>query len=96
MQNYNSDYNNQGNYAREETSGMAIASLVLGIIAIVFSFCFYSVSIICSILSIIFCAARNKEKKGKGMAIAGLVCGILALIPAIFIAATGAALLGSI
>ncbi len=57
------------------TSGLAIASLVLGIVGIFINFL--------SILAIIFGAiamgqtGRNPNLKGRGMAVAGLVLGII-------------------
>lgn len=61
----------------KESSGLSIASMVLGIISIVL-FCIYYVSIPCAILAIIF-GVIGRKKGGKGMAIAGLVLGIIAL-----------------
>lgn len=67
---------------QKKTSGLAIASLVLGII----SFCGGGVIFIPAILAIIFAAiAFTNIKKdanigGHGLAIAGLVLGILSLI----------------
>ena len=59
------------------SNGFSIASLVLGIIAIVL-FCIPYVSLPGGILAIIF-GAIGKNKGGKGMAIAGLVLGIIAI-----------------
>lgn len=58
--------------------GMSIASLVLGIIALVF-WCAWPISITCSILAVIFGILRMKKMPGKGMAIAGFITGIIAL-----------------
>ena len=78
-------------------AGLAIASMVLGIVALVLSCCLYYVSIPCGILSIIFAAVSIRgNKAGKGMAIAGLVCSIISLIPAVIVMTTGAALLSSL
>ena len=61
----------------KRTSGMAIASLILGILGI-------------SILAIIFGAigisqtGKDPNLKGRGMAVAGLVLGILWLIGVVF------------
>jgi len=70
------------------TSGLAVASMVLGILSLVVS-CFGVVGIICGILAVILggCALLTK-KGGKGMAVAGLVCGIIALIPSIIVIST--------
>ena len=71
-------------------AGLAVASMVLGIISIVM-FCVWYLSIPCGILSICFAiAARNNIKKGigggEGMAKAGLVLGIVGVsIPLLFI-----------
>jgi uncharacterized membrane protein YvbJ len=62
---------------KERTSGMAVASLILGILGI-------------SILAIIFGAIgisqTNKDPnlKGKGLAIAGLVLGIIGMVGVVF------------
>lgn len=60
-----------------QNSGFSIASLVLGIIAVILC-CVAYISIPASILAIIFgCIGKNKG--GRGMAIAGLVLGIIAI-----------------
>ena len=64
------------------TSGLAVASLVLGIL----SFPLYFVGVILGVLAIIFGALAigktNREPNlgGKGMAVAGLVLGIVAIL----------------
>lgn len=74
--------------------GFGIASMVLGIIALVTSCCVYYVSIPCAVLGIILAAVSlGGHKDGKGMAIAGLVCSIVSLIPAIIVIVGGASLL---
>ena len=65
------------------TSGLAIASLVLGVIGI------FAFGIILGPLAIIFGAigisqASRKRRRGVSMAIAGLVLGIIDIIIAIF------------
>ena len=75
----NTIYIQQSSAPSNPTSGLAIASMVLGILSLVVS-CFGVVGIICGILAVIF--------GGKGMAIAGLVCGIIALIPSIIVIST--------
>ena len=68
-------------------SGMAIASLVLGIVSLL-SFCLFHLGIIiglpCAILALVFgVLARPKvntgEMGGRGMALAGLICGSIYL-----------------
>lgn len=60
-----------------ESKGLSIASMVLGIVSVVM-LCLWYVSIPCAILAIIF-AIIGRKKGGKGMATAGLVLGIIAL-----------------
>ncbi len=62
---------------QQESKGLSIASMVLGIVSVVL-FCFTYISIPCSILAIIF-GIVGMKKGGKGMGIAGLVLGIIAL-----------------
>lgn len=60
---------------------MAVASLVLGILALIgFALPIPFFVEIISILAIIFGALGAKKPQGKGMAIAGLVLGIIALV----------------
>lgn len=62
----------------QRTNGMAIASMVLGLVGIA--------SIICSIPAIVFGAiamnqtGKDPNQKGRGMAIAGFVLGIVMLL----------------
>lgn len=58
-------------------SGLSIASMVLGIIAVVLC-CIAYISIPCAILAIIF-GIIGRKRDGKGMAITGLVLGIVAI-----------------
>lgn len=60
-----------------EKKGLSIASMILGIIAVVFC-CNVWLCIPCSILAIIF-GVIGKKKGGTGMAKAGLILGIIAL-----------------
>lgn len=62
---------------KQESKGLSIAAMVLGIIAVVL-FCYPVVSIPCAILAIIF-GVVGMKKGGRGMGIAGLVLGIVAL-----------------
>lgn len=67
------------------TSGMAIAGLVLGILALVLFFLNF-IDIPFIVLGVVFSAlgirAANRGSRGKGMARAGLVCAIVGLIAA--------------
>ena len=74
------------------TSGMAIASLVLGFSGVLFFFV-PGFGVLASVLAIIFGAfgisqAGKKTRRGTGMAIAGLILGITGVL--VFIAALAA------
>ncbi len=82
----------------KKSMGLSVASMVLGIIAIVMSCCFYYVSLPCAVLGVIFGAvALSKVSKGtgdgKGMAIAGLVLSIISIVPAIIMIILGGSLM---
>ncbi len=87
----------QGYYPQGEPNkpsggkGFGIASMVLGIVALSLSCCFYYVSIPCAVIGVVL-GVIGLKRAGRGMAIAGLVCSVVSLIPAIFVLATGAAL----
>ncbi len=78
----------------QESKGLSIASMVLGIISVVL-FCIWYISIPCAILAIIF-GVIGKNKGAKGMAIAGLVLGIVAIAIVLIIILTGATLISSL
>ncbi len=63
--------------ATQESKGLSIASMVLGIISVVL-FCIWYISVPCAILAIIF-GIVGMKKGGRGMGVAGLVLGIVAL-----------------
>lgn len=75
-----------------EKKGFAIASLVLGIVAIV-SGCAWYVAIPCAIVGLILGIMANKVKK-TGMATAGIVLSIIALVLAVLVIAGLGALFG--
>ncbi len=68
---------------KKDRKGFCIASMVLGIIALVL-FCVFYISIPCAILAIIF-GILGIKSTGKGMAVAGLVTGSIGLIISIAI-----------
>ena len=68
---------------KKDRKGFCIASMVLGIIALVL-FCVFYISIPCAILAIIF-GILGIKSTGKGMAVAGLVTGSIGLIVSIAI-----------
>lgn len=69
--------NNATQTVAQDSKGLSIASMVLGIISVVI-FCIWYISVPCAVLAIIF-GVVGMKKGGKGMAIAGLVLGIVAL-----------------
>ena len=72
----NDYYNQYGNDMPPQGKGKAIAALVLGIVAVVFSCCCTYIGIICGVLAVIFGILEIKKNgEGKGMAIAGTICG---------------------
>ncbi len=72
----NDYYNQYGNDMQPQGKGKAIAALVLGIVALVFSCCCTYIGIICGVLAVIFGILEIKKNgEGKGMAIAGTICG---------------------
>ena len=83
--------------AHKGTSGLAITGLVLGIVAIAFSWFFLTtnfaiihgfVGLVLAIIAIVVTAKRDAKKKGKGMAIAGAVLSVVALVIAFSIQAS--------
>lgn len=85
----------QPNNMANQSKGLSIASMVLGIIALVF-FCFVYICIPCGIISIILGGiALATKKAGKGMAIAGLVCSIIGIAIYVICLLVGASLLSS-
>jgi hypothetical protein len=72
--------------ARVRTSGLAIASLILGILSLVFCWAPYFIGVIMGVLAIVFGGVamgqtgRDPALGGRGMAIAGLICGIIGVV----------------
>ena len=90
---YQQSQYNQNAYQQpqQQGSGLGIASMVCGIVALVGS-CFGWVGIILAIIAVVLGALGIKKNSGKGMAIAGLVCGIIALVPSIIVLTTAASI----
>ena len=75
--------------------GFGVASMVLGIVALVMSCCFYFISIPCAIIGIILAGiGLSGNKEGRGMAI-GLVCSVVSLIPAAIVIISGVSFMSS-
>ena len=78
------DENIQQQNNNNESKGMAIASMVLGILGLVF-FCIPILNLILAVLALIFgIVVMYKKSAGKGMGIAGFVCGILGTLWGIY------------
>ena len=81
----------------QQTSGAAVASLVLGIIGLFASWVMLGIP---SLLAVILghvgvSATRLGHRSGRGMAIAGLVLGYVVAIPSIWVAIVFLSALGS-
>ncbi len=74
---------NKSTEPKKEKKGFCIASMVLGIVCLVF-FCVWYLSIPCGILAIIF-GILGIKSTSKGMAIAGLITGSIGLVVSILI-----------
>ena len=72
------------------TSGLAIASLICGVIGIVTCFLPGIAAVICGHMALKQMAAPNAQVTGRGMAVAGLVLGYLSIL---LIVAVGALIL---
>ena len=89
------DENMNSNVPQNQSKGLAIASMVLGIVALVF-FCFAYICIPCGVVAIILGGvALAKKTAGKGMAIAGLVCAVIGVAIYIILTLIGASILSS-
>lgn len=74
--------------------GLAVTSMVLGIISLLLGCCFWYITIPAAIIAVILAAvSMSKKMGGKGMAITGLVTSIISLIPAAIVAISGTSLL---
>lgn len=76
--NHNDNFNHNAN-SSSDSNGIAIASLILGILSL-FTCYFWYISPIIAILAIVFGAMGSKKQHNKGMAIAGLVMGIISIV----------------
>lgn len=61
--------------------GLSIASLVLGIVSVIFSCCLWYIGLPCGIIGLVLGILSMKKKApGKGMAIAGIILSAVALV----------------
>lgn len=74
---------NPGNYGapapQGDKRGMAIASMVLGIVSLVLGWCLWYISLPCAIVGLVLGVLANKAKK-NGMATAGIVMSIIGIV----------------
>ncbi len=64
--------------------GLAIASMVLGIVSIVFACCLWPISFIAAVVGLVLGIVSVKQNRdGKGMAIAGIIMCAIAIVLAI-------------
>lgn len=68
----------QAEIIEEEKPGLSIASLILGIAAIICVFEHGILNFVCAVLAIIF-GAIGRKKGGKGMGTTGIILGIISL-----------------
>lgn len=59
------------------SNGLAVASMVLGIVSIIFAFLFVWVGLLAGIVGIVLAVMSRKNPAKKGMGTAGLVCSII-------------------
>lgn len=79
---------------KQPVSGCSVTAMILGIVSILTSCCFWYISIPCAVIGLILASVGIKSGKGgKGMGIAGLVLSIISLVPSVIVISTGAALL---
>ncbi len=76
-----------GGYAAGPSNGMAVASMIVGILSIPMTF-LYCVGLPCGIVAIIlghiaYGKARRGEAAGAGLALAGLICGYVSVLLAV-------------
>ncbi len=77
-------YNNPPQYSNPQPTksiGLALASMIVGIVSLLFCLIFTPISILCSIAGVIMgTISLGAKKGGKGMAIAGIACSGAALL----------------
>ncbi len=75
--------------------GMAVASMILGIVSIVLS-CIWYISVPAAIVGLILGIMHNKKNAKNGMATAGIVCSVIGLILMVIMLLALGALLAAI
>lgn len=101
------NYTNEGNYTDsgfnapvdnqpEGGKGMAVASMVLGIVSIVMLCCSQYISLPCAIIGLILGIIYKKNNGKNGMATAGVVCSIVSLVISILAIIASVVFLGAV
>lgn len=81
----------------QKSSGLAIASMVCGIVGLVLSCCVPYLPLVLSIVGLVLgVISLRKQADGKGMAIAGVVCSAITLILAIVGLVVGVSLMSTL
>ncbi|MBO5373656.1 MAG: DUF4190 domain-containing protein [Lachnospiraceae bacterium] len=78
-----------------DSKGMAIASMILGIVSLVLS-CVWYVSLITGIVSIVLAVMYNKKNGKCGMTTAGIVCSVIGMILAVVLIVLSVGLLAAL
>ncbi|SDS81552.1 DUF4190 domain-containing protein [Actinoplanes derwentensis] len=82
------------------TSGLAVASLIFGLIGFFGGFCAFGIPCAFAVLfgHLALRETKNGHRSGHGMAVAGLILGYILLVPAIIVIAMGGfgAVLGAV
>lgn len=82
-QNFENENMVENTTPEKKTDGLAIASLVLGILSIVLVCCNTYIAIVAGIVGIVLSVISKKNNGKSGMGTAGLVCSIVGIVLAI-------------
>jgi uncharacterized membrane protein len=75
-------------YGVAPTSGAATASLILGIVGLIFGWCTFGVPCLLAVIlgHVGYAQTKHGAASGSGMAVAGLILGYVMLVPGIVLA----------
>lgn len=91
-----SSFNTPVDSQPEGGKGLAIASMVLGIVSIIMLCCTYWISIPCAIVGLVLGIVNNKKNGKNGMATAGIVCSIISIVLAVLLIVFAMAIVGAV
>lgn len=91
---FNNEFNNAPMYQEPQSNGeggkgLAIASLILGILGLIFSCCTAYIGIPFGVVGIILGVMHNKKNGKCGMSTAGIICSVVAVVLAVVITILG-------